>query len=288
MHALNPLDELQVASIRDLAEEKRRSLGYVGSPIAGSIFTILDRLNITLLQLPIESSSTRPAFSAAILYSRVDGEELAFIGLNTADYFDKQIFAIAHELYHFFTKTKSHLSQIDEEADPIEASANRFAAEFLLPESELSRFVRTEFGMSSLNTVAVKKLLRFIARLQCTWWLPYRSLVKRLKEIDAISEGQYDELYSVDERCMDGDYARIGMATDAAVFSRLNTITKETGASQKSIEVIVQNYEDNLIDDDQFAAALHLFGRRPSDFGYDFGVAEADLRELGGLFRDEG
>jgi hypothetical protein len=69
----------------------------------------------------------------------------------------------------------------EEEDSYVEAEANRFAAEFLLPESTLKSIVLDEFKTSSLRKIQTKMLLRFIVRLQCVWWLPYLSLVKRLR-----------------------------------------------------------------------------------------------------------
>ena len=282
------LNELQINTITRLAKEKRRVLGFVGeTPIAGDIFTILERMNIILLEFPIQSNDDRSAFSAAMMYSNEDGEELVFIGLNTADYFDKQIFAIAHELYHFYTKTGSHLSRADEESDLIEAMANRFAAEFLLPETALKSIILNEFKRSSLQEIPMKTLLRFIARLQCTWWLPYRSLVKRLLEIKAIDDQQYETLYSINERDMDGEYGRIGKAINSEVFTKLNTRTRNISASPKSIEVIVRNFEDELIDEDKFADTLSLFGKSPEDFGYGYTISEEDMDELEAFFDGE-
>ena len=137
------------------------------------------------------------------MYSEEGGQKLVFIGLNTADYFDRQIFAIAHELYHYYSKTGSHLSRLEEEGESIvEVQANRFAAEFLLPQSILESIVLDEFKTSCLERIQFKTLLRFIARLQCTWWLPYRSLVRRLKETGAISNKQYQELQLTNETLM--------------------------------------------------------------------------------------
>lgn len=119
------------------------------------------------------------------------GESLVFIRLNTADYVDKQIFAMAHELYLFFTNTSMHLSRQDRpDDDMVETKANWFAAEFLLPEGILKRWVFEESKAFSLVDIQIKVLLRFIARLHCTWWLPYRSLVKRLWEMQAITGTQ--------------------------------------------------------------------------------------------------
>jgi len=288
---MNPvkLNEVQIDDIRKLAGEKRRSLGFVGeTPIANDIFTILDKLEIMLLEYPIEPEGDKPAFSAAIMYSEEGDKKLTFIGLNTADYYDKQIFAIAHELYHYYTKSGSQLSRPeDEESSLIEVKANRFAAEFLLPETVLESIVLDAFKTSSLEKIQHKTLLRFIARLHCTWWLPYRSLVRRLHEIGAISSEQYAELYSVDERDLQGEYGKIGQATNKEEFLKLNQPTKNIGTSPNEIEIIIRNFEDNLIDEDKFAETLSLFNKTPDEFGYEIKVSQDDLDELDAFFSGE-
>jgi Zn-dependent peptidase ImmA (M78 family) len=289
---MNPfvtLNEIQVKDIRKMAQKKRLELGFAGeTPIANDILVILDNLNIMLLEYPIKPEGNRPAFSAALMYSEEGGQELTFIGLNTADYFDKQIFALAHELYHYYTKSGSHLSRLeDEEKNITEAQANRFAAEFLLPESALENIVFDEFKTSSLQNIKTKTLLRFIARLHCAWWLPYRSLVKRLKEINAISDKQYYELYDIDERDLNGEYGRIGKAINNDTFIKLNTATNTVGTSPKDIEIIIRNFEDNIIDEDKFADTLLLFNRKPEDFGYEINVSEEDMDEFEKFFSGE-
>jgi Zn-dependent peptidase ImmA (M78 family) len=276
------LNAQEIESIRELARTKRFALGFSEDPpIANDIQTILDKLDIILLEIPIEVDHGKPAFSAVILCSEEGGESLVFIGLNTTDYFDKQVFAIAHELYHFFTKTGSHLSRQDgPEDDVVEAKANWFAAEFLLPEEVLKRRVFEEFKAFSLAKVELKVLLRFIARLHCTWWLPYRSLVKRLWEIKAITELQYKELYAIDERDLEGEYGRIGRSTQRDVFLKLNTATRTVGSSPKAIETILRNFEDNLIDEDTFVRLLGRFKKSPSDYGYEISISQDDMNEM--------
>jgi Zn-dependent peptidase ImmA (M78 family) len=283
------LNEIQVDEIRKLAGDERRFLGFVGeTPIANDIFTILDILDIMLLEYPIEPEGDRPAFSAAIMYSEEGDKKLTFIGLNTSYYYDKQIFAIAHELYHYYTKSGSHLSRLeDKESSLIEVKANRFAAEFLLPGTVLESIVLDEFKTSSLKKIQHKKLLRFIARLYCTWWLPYRSLVKRLYEIGAITSEQYTELYSVDERDLQGEYGKTGQAINKEVFLKLNQPTKNIGTSPNEIEIIIRNFEDNLIDEDKFAKTLSLFNRTPDEFGYEIKVSQEDIDELDAFFIGE-
>ena len=289
MNHSHVLSEIQLEEIRKLAEKTRHSLGFVGdTPIANDIFTILDNEGILLLEYPIKSDGEKPAFSAALMYSKEGDKELAFIGLNTADYFDRQIFAIAHELYHYYTKTGSHLSRpSEEENDLVEKTANRFAAEFLLPENTIKSIVLKEFKTSSLEKKQTKTLLRFIARLQCTWWLPYRSLVKRLQEINAISDEQYNKLFAIDERDMDGEYGRTGRAINEEVFLKLNKATNNIGTSPKDIEIIIRNFEDELIDEDKFTNTLALFNKNPDDFGYEFEVSDEDIEEFEEFFKGE-
>lgn len=288
---MNPinLNEVQIEEIRKLACDKRRSLGYVGeTPIANDMFTILSMLNIILLEYPIKSEGNRPAFSAAIMYSEENDKKLTFIGLNTADYFDKQVFAIAHELFHYFTKSGSHLSRPEDKLNTlIEIKANRFAAEFLLPETELESIVLDEFKVSSLDKIKHKTLLRFIARLHCSWWLPYRSIVRRLHEITAISSEQYDELYIINERDPGGDYGKICQAINKEVFYKLNRPTENIGTSPNEIEIIIRNFEDNLIDENKFAETLSLFNKTPDEFGYAIKIFQEDLDEFEDFFRGE-
>jgi Zn-dependent peptidase ImmA (M78 family) len=285
------LSEVEIEEICKLAEIKHRELGFVGeNPIANDIFTILDNLNIYLLKYPIKHDGEKPAFSAALLYSAQNDKELVFIGLNTAHYFDRQIFAIAHELYHYFTKTGSHLSRLSEDNgdDNItEVKANLFAAEFLLPENILKSIVINEFRTSSLECIQIKTLLRFIARLHCTWWLSYRSIVKRLKEISVISERQYELLYEIDERNKEDQYWRLGIAIDKEIFLKLNSNTEDIDTSPKNIEYVIRNFEDDLIDEDTFYDVLSLFNKKPEDFGFKIEVDTEEIHEFERYFNEE-
>jgi Zn-dependent peptidase ImmA (M78 family) len=288
-HSIN-LSEIQIENIRKLAGDERRKLGFIGeTPIANDIFTILENMDVLLLEYPIKPNGAKPAFSAALMCSMEGDKEIVFIGLNTADFFDKQIFAIAHELFHYYTKTGSHLSRLSEkEKSYVEVEANRFAAEFLLPESTLRSIVLDEFKTYSLRDTQIKKILRFLARLQCVWWLPYRSLVKRLKEIDAVSDKQYEQLYNINERDQNGEYGRMGIAINKEVFIKLNTVTNSIGTSPKDIEIIIRNFEDGIIDEDKFINTLSLFNQKPDDFGYKFEASNEDIDEFEEFFNGEG
>ncbi len=286
MSQLIILSEIQIEDIRKLAKDKREYLDITSEvPIGGDIFTILERLGIILLEYPIQSVDENPAFSTAIMYSEEDNEELTFIGLNTADYFDKQVFAIAHELYHYFTKTGSHISRLNSiENSVLETRANRFAAEFLFPEVALKSVILEEFKTSNLTEISDNTLMRFIVRLQCSWWLPFKSIIKRLNEITAISQNQYDRFYNLDVRNLDSDYSRTGLAFDREIYRKLNTKTNIVGISARDLEIIIRNFEDGLINEDKFTEVLELFNKTPDDFGYKIEVSDEDLLEFDTFF----
>lgn len=278
MKATCDLSVKEIEDIKELAREKRVVLGFSNdAPIANDLTLVLEKLLITPLELPFKGNGQKLAFSAMLLCSQSE----TFIGINTADYFDKQIFAIAHELYHFYTKTRSVQNWQEGNGNvEIETKANRFAAEYLLPEDSLKRRIINEFGKESLENVPQQTLLRFIARIHCIWYLPYRSVVKRLREIKAITQKQYQELYDIDERNPEGEYWRLGKAFDRDIFLRLNTKTETTGTSAYAIETIVRNFEHNIIDEHTFAETLKMFNIDPADFGYAITISQEDKDEI--------
>lgn len=276
------LSQIEAEKIKDLAEEFRRKAGFIGDvPIADDIFIVLDNLDIKLLEYPVKGSAEEPAFSAALIYYMEENEEFVFIGLNTADYFDKQIYAVAHELYHYMTKTPSQLCRLSKNHDDeLENKANRFAEELLLPEKVLTSVILKEFKNHSLEKLKTNVLLRFIARLYCTWRLPYRAIIKRLKDIDAISGKQYELLTDLDERDKEGEFALLGKAINQEIFDKLNLVTCKIGVSQQNIEVVIRNFEDGLISEDQFAELLGVFNKTPEDYGYYTSVSKDDLLDI--------
>lgn len=272
---------IENSKISLMAIEERRKLGYLDNvPIADNIFDVLEKLKINLIEYPIFSND-KVSFSAVITYLNYDGSELVFIGLNSADYYDKQIFSIAHELYHFYARNSTHLNKnIESQATQIENEANLFAAEFLLPQESLKNIIISDFNELDLKNINKRTILRFIIRLQCKWGLPYKSLVKRLDEIGAISSKQYSGLYNIDERNFESDYFKVGLVTDESTFKKLNTITKNIRTSSKNIETIIRNFEDKIIDEDTFRLTLALFNLKPEDFGFEINVSQNDIDEL--------
>ena len=276
------LTDEQIEKVKVLAENARRDLGvFPNVPVADDINMLIEKKNIYICEYPFQTSEGSHT-DATITWFETNNGPMTFIGLNSALFFDEQVFALAHELYHFQTKTgKAYINELDEEDTATERMADRFAAELLLPRDELRSSVRLEFPNEAIKEANILRILRFIARLQCKWWLPYQSIVLRLYEEGHIEKCLYDQLYSIDARAENSEYGKILKSIDEEKYKRFNTRTKRKRISTCVLEIIIQNFEDGIIGEDEFVECLEVFGHTPEDFGFTIRKEEdADLNLL--------
>lgn len=279
------LSEADIAGIRRQAHDVRTRFGvddYV--PIANDIRTLLERRGIIICEYPFKKNG-KSHLDAEIARFVTSGEDLRFIGLNTSLYYDEQIFALGHELYHIITRTGQAYDKKNEDV-VLERKADRFSAEFLFPGQALEDIVIREFGKKKIAGVSRQRLLRFIASLQIEWWLPYRSIILRLNEESYITDAMLDSLEKINDRDPASEYSIITRTLDNSVYSMLNTQTRTTGISNGVLDIIVRNYEDGIITYDEFNEALSIYDKRPEDFGYTYDDEPLDDEDLD-MFREE-
>lgn len=282
------LSEKQIDEVKQLADETRKLFGVYGDvPIANDIFMLLEKKEIVLCQYPFHTKK-ESHLDANITWFETDYGPITFIGLNTSLYFDEQIFALAHELYHYITKSGKAYTDIDEEDKVTEKKADRFAAELLLPREALHSRVISQFRSSNLDEVSDLRLLRFVARLQNEWWLPYHSLVLRLYEEGYIKQNMFDNLFAIDDRDSESRYSKIFASVAPDCYKILNEKTERTGISNQVLEEFIQNYEDGNMTDDEFVELLSMFGKSPVDLGFDLYVDDDDMSDLEELFEGGG
>lgn len=99
------LTELQIDEIKKTADKERRKFGIIDAPIAGDLFMLLEQEGIAICQYPFLTSE-KSHTDANITRFETGSDQMIFIGLNTAIYYDEQIFALAHELYHYITRNR--------------------------------------------------------------------------------------------------------------------------------------------------------------------------------------
>jgi hypothetical protein len=147
--------------------------------------------------------------------------------------------------------------------------------------SEIQEINNGEIDLKKWKQTA---LLRFIARLHCEYRLPYKAIVKRLKEIESIDNIQFDRLLVDSVRTKDTPYYLIGTNMDETVFELLNRPTQKIGVDGEDLNKILSNFEGGLISGAELAKDLSLFGKTMVDFGLEEEIEEEDLEELKELF----
>lgn len=274
MKSYEALPLLEVTKIKELVTKTMKELGvYTDFPVGNDLRQILEKEKVVICEYPFGISEQSHTDGTITIFDTPYGE-LTFIGLNSSLYYDEQIFALAHEYYHYLTKTGKAYQNIDEDLI-VERKADRFAAEFLLPSAALSDRVIKVFNNKIISDeTPILRILRFIATLQIDWWLTYRSIVWRLFEEDLISEYLFNALLEIDCRNEDGEYAKILKNLDEKIFDLLNSKSENIKISQQAIMATISNFEDGDISEDAFLETMHTFGKEPSDFGYDICVEE--------------
>ncbi len=159
------------------------------------IFRIIEEIEgLDLLLFPVEDDE----FCGFICEYK--GEN--FIYINTYLPHEKQIFAAAHELYHFINDGHRELLQrkiIDEneeeKLDIEESKANLFAALLLVPDESL----RKELELLKVKTSTDLDKLKVI-KLMDTFAVPYKTIILRLFEIELLNERETKEWLAIPDR----------------------------------------------------------------------------------------
>ena len=191
-------DEIDV--IKKLAREKR--VDYASAPIGPGVFELIQKQSS---DIRFELVSFESDKIDGMLYIPTTGKERAYIILNSNKPLVNQIFAAAHEFYHYIKdyqvfKEKPYICDFGMLKDVNEKKACRFAAELLFPEEALNREVRdycrklqaAEFKLLDFNQAA-----SFIIVMTVKYQLPLKAVIYRLEEENYIDEvKKYIENYS--------------------------------------------------------------------------------------------
>lgn len=178
-------EELSVSEIRQLKQQAKNSRGIYGvnAPVGTNIFSFIAQNDDLIFQLQNFKSSELDAM--IIKYSPKSPRK--YIIINSEKPLINQIFAAAHEYYHYlysFTgNTKDSIVCSFNNNDKEEIKANRFAAEFLLPEEALnSEKIQLLKYQDSFEKLPLAKQILFCFSLVVKYSLPLKAVIYRLKE----------------------------------------------------------------------------------------------------------
>jgi Zn-dependent peptidase ImmA (M78 family) len=281
------LTEKDIFEICELVNDLRGSFRAGDAPIGPNIFKLVQSKDIRLVFYPIKDND-KNNFSAVYVSMKNQKENFDFIGLNTNDYLDDQIFSLAHELYHYKKRSSLHFyRETLGKACKEELMAERFAAELLLPKASLEEEIRSiNNGSSNLKHWEHKSILMFIARLHCDYRIPYKAVVKRLFELGFIGKPQYEALYKENNREKSGLYYTLGTSIGDKEFQDLNNYTKTLGVYKNEIENIIRDYDSEIISLPNLSSSLKILGKKLEDFGLQENIDDATLEEFDSIFKE--
>ncbi len=248
----NELNTLEINKVKDCAKEKL-GLCRKGNDIIGTqIFAILS-LYARVIYYPLGKDA--PWGFTRISGSKNDVSlEKPFVALNSSIPVDCQVFAAAHELYHIWYERNPDVLPADllseQDKKTSEKKANRFAAEFLIDEVLLKQ----EIELYKIKTFTIKSILQ-LAEL---FTVPYRTMVKRLNEIEVISDADQGKFLAETEDSIEMYKKRYSISLQKPD----NRI-----AMDNLIELAVTSYERGYITYEKLEYLLRMSDLKPEDLG---------------------
>ena len=131
---------------------------------------------------------------------RYRGENIHFVYINTNQDIEKQIFTAAHELGHILRVDdylKDHIG-IELDFDLSERIMNRFAAELLMPEALFCKFLNIVYKEKEREAggITVAAIIQIITKVMNEFYVPFKSVVYRMYELDYLDEDSAAILWS--------------------------------------------------------------------------------------------
>lgn len=242
------------------ANGKIAELGKSSRIIKEEIFAVIAEYSI-FLQYPIEDDEL------CGFVCPKKGKLFSFV--NSYIPFDKQVFAAAHELYHiWFDKdilAQGELIKNDvldlngkNELSQKEAMANRFAAMFLVPKNVL----KDELNQMDLRQNEVN--LAQIVKLMDTFGVPYKTIVRRLYEIEFIVLDKCLELLAIPDK---GELSPVRIAQKRQQVGEEQQRRTRTIRFDGLLDNALSAFEQKKISEDKLRYLLSFARKTPDEFG---------------------
>lgn len=252
---LNLPEEFFRLQIKDLAEDVRIKFARKG---LSDIFDILSEVAF-LIRKPLDIDELS-GFSTYF-------EEQFIVYLNSNFTLGHERYTGAHELYHLIYNDdilKKEKILLDDEKYKVEdTKANVFASEFLMPEDYVKEVF---YKIVNVNKDSV--LSRHIIRMHNYFKVSYKSMLKRLIQLDLCSSDKYEELVDI---CSLEQMQQLQSLTIREGYSiDLITPSRETSIPKEYIEFVKTNYERGNISYKNMKISLEFIGLAPEQFGYEY------------------
>jgi len=248
--------------IKDKVRDIRRDYD-IGNKCGRSLFSIVENLKLknerplSLFRLPFNENDV----SGFVGYKN----DKYVIFTNTSRNLGYEIFTLAHEIYHLLENdTDIRAEVVIEESEKYRIDsdevADMFAAELLIPENSL------KIDFTRLKKESKTHLLDFqiIIQLQQEYYVEYKAITKRLREIGLIDKKCEDELNLI----LLNDELEI-LTKKLGYTNLLNQPSNEVHLPKRLLISVKENFERGEIDFDDLFVIFSYCNMTPEDFGYN-------------------
>ncbi len=185
------LSNEEIVQLKNQAKDSRGRYG-VNAPIGPNVFSFMEKKGDIVFQLQEFKDSELDAI--IVWYSMKSSRK--YIIINSEKPLINQIFAAAHELYHYSytfkgNSNKSIVCNFSKD-EKEEVKANRFAAEFLLPEEALKDELDYYLHYTGVpfTELSYEKQIVFCINLVMKYSIPLKAVIYRLSE-EGVSNVDY-------------------------------------------------------------------------------------------------
>ena len=237
------LNEMEIDQIKILVKEKR--VNYALAPIGEKIFNFIAEQypNIHFELVKLDSDKID-----GMLYIPKSGYDKAYIILNRKKPFINQIFAAAHEYFHYIKdyetiKEKPYICCLSSLNSINEKKASRFAAEILLPEEALRKeikFYKVRNKSNDNNGFSFEEYAVISMLLTIKYQLPLKAVIYRLHEEGYINNiDKFIKNYSVIKSVL----MQIEIFRDdiELLYGNANSAIDNEGIIYQQIEMVYKN-----------------------------------------------
>lgn len=271
---LSEFDPLVLKELEDKSRGKLAELNKSGRVIGEEIFKILDQTAL-LIQYPIDDDEL------CGFVCKKDNRIFAFV--NSAIPLEKQMFAAAHELYHIWYDEAALLAGEMVKNDTletldingVETKANRFAAMFLVQK----QLIHAELGNLAVDKPEQLELSH-IVRLMDVFGVPYKTIVRRLFEINFIGREQCEMLLAIPDREETTGVRLMQKRLQIGERWQHRTQTIRFG---NLVDQALRAYEKKSIPLERLRYLLAMARKTPAEFGIEteyIGPNDAELQQI--------
>ena len=257
-------EEIDKIENKALQQRKMNDLG-TESPIGNKVFDIVEnQYDSFLLLYPLKSKNIAA-------FTRKQGS-ITQVFVNTSFERGFQNFACAHELYHLIDFQERQIDKFiicndrdisetmdQDDIDIDELKANYFAASFLLPKDVIEERFKKIKGINCSREDFILEIIK----LQSQYEVPFKTILKRLKELEVINRDNYEQLKIYEDKIleyckmMDESISKSIQKLESSNCRKYHTLNVSKMASDvyknniisfAKLESIIKNYDKTIED----------------------------------------